>query len=143
MIDANTAWNWFMSNVVPLLGVIGFFWMVYMWIKMRPTITVAKKLIKQWGTMMVEKRENKRQVQRLTEDQLTARKKLAKAIRLKVPFDLLKDHTDEEIIAILADEDLMKGAMFLGKTGQELIGQIVNVFRPKKEKSKEKGPVWT
>lgn len=94
----------------------------------------AQRIMRQWGSMMVEKREEKKQSRRLTEDQKSSRKKLADVIKTKTPWGLLDKHSDDEIIALLADEDLIKGALFLGKSANDIIKSVVGILSPKQKK---------
>lgn len=81
----------------------------------------------------------------LTPAQKTGRTKLVNAIKEKVPFNLLKNHSEDEVIGLLSDEDLMKGIVFLGRTGKEVldfvVGKVAHTNKEKKELGLENIPV--
>lgn len=137
IIDTSTIWNTITNVILPIISIIAFIYLFYTNLKIRPLMKFAQKIMKQWGTMMVNEREEKKHVQQLTEDQKSSRKKLATAIKEKAPFKLLDNHTDDEIIALLADEDLIKGAMFLGGKANDVVQSVLKVLSPKQKKEAE------
>lgn len=136
IVDFGAIWVWITQNLLPIISIIAFAYMFYMNWRVRPLLKMAQRLASQWGHMMVEKREEKKGILPLTDIQKSSRHKIAKAIKEKVPFNLLKDHNDAEIIGLLADEELMKGAMFLGKTGEQVASKIASFFQPHKKESR-------
>lgn len=135
IIDTTMIWRWITGVLLPIINMIVLPYMILQQLRYRPLLAYAEKLMKQWGTMMGNKHGESRERQKLTETQLSSRNKLAQVIRNKVPFNMLKNHNDAEIISLLADEELMKGAMFLGQTGSVFIKKITSVLTPGERKS--------
>ena len=112
--------------------------------KFRHELATGLKVLRQvrsiWGENMVARREELRHDEKLTQTQEEVRSKLASNIRNKVPMGLLGNFKDEEIIAMLADKDLIRGTFVIADEAGKALGTLGDFFGKLFVKEKKEAP---
>jgi hypothetical protein len=119
-------------TILELFFTYGIFYIYVYRSNLKPLISMGRR----FAASMGEKSGESKRAAKLTKTQVEARGKVTTGIIDQLPFkDQIRKMglTDEQIIALLQDEDFMKGLMVASKTISGLFGSLKGAITGNKE----------